>query len=1397
MNPRTVSLPDLVAERKRNTALSLSEGFSGAKHDGALAATTQGTWPGRPGKAQAYPGVAKSGVIKEIDLSRMPLSAQREAKNEADVLKRLKHPNIVEYCESFLEGQMLCIVMEYADGGDLSHLIKGRKAASEIICESEALKIFGQICLAIQHVHNQHILHRDLKSQNIFLTQGGCVKLGDFGIAKVLAHTAAEAITMIGTPLYLAPEVCHSQPYGMKADVWSLGVVLYELLALGPPFTGSNLAALINNIVTATPAPLAAVSQSVQDLVSDMLQKTPERRPCIQEVLTRPCIAVFESDCTPQDETFVPQHVQQKIEKHDMADSLEHLLQQTDHGHRRRPPLPESAQMANEFRKNRDAAMAVKARVEGTEGPWQWRRRSRSEEPEHAVSSRKVVDEAEHLRALQEAAAQARRDRRNGQQRLRRELETPRVRDMDSTDYEPARMRASSADEAKHLFDLHEAAAQARRDRRQIQQKLKELEKGPDPCTNQGFEVANSSRPSRTKESRESAEAQHLMALQEARAQARRDRKLIDAKRKAEAEEASENERSESTQNSTVYKPRTPEDRAAAEAKHLQALKDAAAEARRERRMLQQKIQQELGGTSQDEWSGPTPEAGASPYRRRLRQASPSPSPSKLDASSKAACGERKDSSSPEMDGLALSDSLGPLMQSLPRGRADETTAKGLTFYLPLYYRIRQLALNTEKTGHRVPQKMQTELRFLEKSVAREIRSLNPLLFQRFDDVQLDRLLRALPFLRLSMGRWIFGSEQIAAAWPRATSRSFLLMSGKVHLYVDPNGVGERQELTKGAIFGENHFRLGDECMMDIVGGAAQCEEPCIIGVLGNEVLEAAYADRAFGNRKIALSMRHAPALSRVVLPESMTGPHSKIDFASLSFAEKTKILEEKQPGAVKHALEELAKVATQVHLLPGQELLSDPPVEESVVMVSKGSIEVRGDIKLSERLDALPPKRKRMRIFLDKAEKLAGDSIFDKLDPYCIVKLGEFKRFQTPVMWNVGVNPQFEYQGVLTFAEEEELEIIVMDHDKFSADDLCGSCTVKVSDLHDGWYGKVELQRPKRTIGASKDDEQLMEPAGKIYFGVRYDYEKISALTKQAKQRVWPNQVLFNLGGNEAWGHETIMLGPVFQRTLEGAANATAFALELSNFRIIGGYQRGTNEKITLLKTSKKRFVDFVRKSQREKQFMQSCRISALDKQSTVKGIIKVLIERWETEDQADTMRKGLFDMSKVEEAVDPSRFRVAYRGTKAHVSVRNALNLSGGGWFDKLDPYAIVRFRGSKSEFRTSVLQDAGSDPIWNCEGPLAYNGEVALEISVWDYDHYSSDDLVGTGVVQVEQFCNGFEGMVPLSLPSDKKKKKKTLKQSMITIGILWDAPQDPGVRQNEPALGMTAGTKALMS
>ncbi|CAE8723432.1 unnamed protein product, partial [Polarella glacialis] len=652
---------------------------------------------------------------------------------------------------------------------------------------------------------------------------------------------------------------------------------------------------------------------------------------------------------------------------------------------------------------------------------------------------------------------------------------------------------------------------------------------------------------------------------------------------------------------------------------------------------------------------------------------------------------------------------------------------------LPIYYRCRQMVLSTEKSGHRVPQKMMTELRGLEKAVGREIRMLHPLLFQRFDESQLDRLLRAMPFLRLSSGRWLFGSENLNAAWPPTDgARSFFLLSGKVVLFPESNGGGPRTEVHRGAIFGETQFRLGDETMQDIVAAAGHCEEPCIVGILSTDVLEAAYADRAFGNRRIAQLVRHVPSFTRITLPDP--GPDApKQDITKMTAMQRSHLFEEKQTGAVKHALADLAQVSTALHLHPGAELLSDVSelLEDSVLTVSKGAIEIRADVTLIERLDSLPPKKVRMRIFIEKAEKLAGDSIFDKLDPYCIVKLGDFKRFQTPVQWNVGVNPKFDYNGVLTFGNEEHIEFTVMDHDKFSADDLCGTCSMAVSELYDGYHGSVRLTRPRK--GILKDGENLEEYAGSLFIQVRYDYEKVSALTRTAKERKWPDQALFTLRESESWGFEQIMMGPVFKKTLEGASANLQFQLRLDNFHVIGATSKGTNDMITLWKASKERFIEFVRKSQRERQFLQACRGTSLDKQSVIRTLIKRLIGKWEAEEQAALMRRGLFDAPVLEEAIDPSRFRVAYRGVKAHITVRNALNLSGGGWFDKLDPYAILRFRGSKQEFRSSVLQDAGNDPVWNCEGVLVYGGEVTLEISVWDYDKYSADDMLATGVIQ----------------------------------------------------------------
>ena len=85
-------------------------------------------------------------------------------------------------------------------------------------------------------MHDRKVLHRDLKSQNIFLMKDNSVKLGDFGIARVLGNTREKAKTMVGTPYYLSPELVESKPYNFKSDIWSLGVVLYELCALKPPF---------------------------------------------------------------------------------------------------------------------------------------------------------------------------------------------------------------------------------------------------------------------------------------------------------------------------------------------------------------------------------------------------------------------------------------------------------------------------------------------------------------------------------------------------------------------------------------------------------------------------------------------------------------------------------------------------------------------------------------------------------------------------------------------------------------------------------------------------------------------------------------------------------------------------------------------------------------------------------------------------------------------------------------------------------------------------------------------------------------------------------------------------------------------------------------------------------
>ena len=174
--------------------------------------------------------------------------------------------------------------MDFADGGDLSMKIKAQNG--KLFSENKILDWFTQVCLAIKHIHDRKILHRDIKSQNIFLMKNGQVKLGDFGIAKCLNQTIDKAKTYVGTPYYLSPEIINSQPYDFKSDIWSLGVLLYEMCALKMPFDASNLPQLYIKIINCNYPPLNNYySNDLKKLVKSMLNETSLKRPNIGEIL--------------------------------------------------------------------------------------------------------------------------------------------------------------------------------------------------------------------------------------------------------------------------------------------------------------------------------------------------------------------------------------------------------------------------------------------------------------------------------------------------------------------------------------------------------------------------------------------------------------------------------------------------------------------------------------------------------------------------------------------------------------------------------------------------------------------------------------------------------------------------------------------------------------------------------------------------------------------------------------------------------------------------------------------------------------------------------------------------------------------------------------------------------
>eukprot|EP00735_Rhodelphis_limneticus_P011728 TRINITY_DN4866_c0_g1::TRINITY_DN4866_c0_g1_i1::g.940::m.940 TRINITY_DN4866_c0_g1::TRINITY_DN4866_c0_g1_i1::g.940 ORF type:complete len:547 (-),score=86.94,sp/Q86I06/NEK3_DICDI/50.37/9e-78,Pkinase/PF00069.20/1e-64,Pkinase_Tyr/PF07714.12/2.7e-40,Kinase-like/PF14531.1/83,Kinase-like/PF14531.1/0.022,SLY/PF12485.3/0.079 TRINITY_DN4866_c0_g1_i1:28-1668(-) len=234
-------------------------------------------------------------VIKEINVFELDPEQRNEAENEVMVLENVQHPNIITYYDSFIQSHALYIVMDYADRGTLQDLLKGQ--LQNVLTEKEILDVFVQLVMALEYLHRNRILHRDLKPQNVFLAKTPDpyftqVKLGDFGLARILGPHSILAETILGTPFQLSPELCQGKPYDHKSDVWALGTILYELVMRKRAFQAVNLPVLVGKIMRRDMEPPVStrVRPDLLQLIDQMLQIDPARRPSMSAILQIPFI---------------------------------------------------------------------------------------------------------------------------------------------------------------------------------------------------------------------------------------------------------------------------------------------------------------------------------------------------------------------------------------------------------------------------------------------------------------------------------------------------------------------------------------------------------------------------------------------------------------------------------------------------------------------------------------------------------------------------------------------------------------------------------------------------------------------------------------------------------------------------------------------------------------------------------------------------------------------------------------------------------------------------------------------------------------------------------------------------------------------------------------------------
>jgi serine/threonine protein kinase len=272
------------------------------------------------GQAVALKFISKHGK-SEKDLNNL--------RQEIDILRKLNHENVIMMFDQFETERDFCVVTEYAQG-ELFQILEDDHS----LPEEEVQKIARQLVKALYYLHSNSIVHRDMKPQNILIGTNGQVKLCDFGFARAMSSNTIVLTSIKGTPLYMAPELVKEQPYNHTADLWSLGVILYELLVGQPPFYTNSIYTLINLIVKDPVKYPPGISPEFKHFLQGLLNKEPSRRLSWPKLLDHPFLQVGKDEPVPRPQLEVQR---QRLEKFSTAVDGQHE-KVAEHSHKQKNP---------------------------------------------------------------------------------------------------------------------------------------------------------------------------------------------------------------------------------------------------------------------------------------------------------------------------------------------------------------------------------------------------------------------------------------------------------------------------------------------------------------------------------------------------------------------------------------------------------------------------------------------------------------------------------------------------------------------------------------------------------------------------------------------------------------------------------------------------------------------------------------------------------------------------------------------------------------------------------------------------------------------------------------------------------------------------------------------------